>query len=172
MVVNHHLLAADLAVRQASDNWEEAAVLPPYQRLVLDEAHHLEDVAASHLGRAGDAAAACAGCSAGSSATAAAWCPTLAHELRGRGDLLSRASLDLLRERLLPALGDARRASEAMFLRLYERLAEAPARRSSGSSDEFATDPIWERGPGARAATRRCAPSARCGTRWRRSPTG
>ena len=46
VVVNHHLLAADLAVRQASDNWQEAAVLPPYQRLVLDEAHHLEDVAA------------------------------------------------------------------------------------------------------------------------------
>ncbi len=50
VVVNHHLLAADLAVRQASDNWQEAAVLPPYRRLVLDEAHHLEDVAAAHLG--------------------------------------------------------------------------------------------------------------------------
>jgi ATP-dependent DNA helicase DinG len=50
VVVNHHLLAADLAVRQASDNWQEAAVLPPYQRLILDEAHHLEDVAAKHLG--------------------------------------------------------------------------------------------------------------------------
>src|SRR2546422_8560939 len=34
----------------ASDNWQEAAVLPPYRRLVLDEAHHLEDVAAMHLG--------------------------------------------------------------------------------------------------------------------------
>ena len=50
VVVNHHLLAADLSVRQAQDNWEEAAVLPPYRRLVLDEAHHLEDVAADHLG--------------------------------------------------------------------------------------------------------------------------
>src|SRR2546426_1169580 len=49
-VVNHHLLASDLAVRIASDNWQEAAVLPPYRRLVLDEAHHLEDVAAHHLG--------------------------------------------------------------------------------------------------------------------------
>src|SRR2546427_12350128 len=50
VVVNHHLLASDLAVRMASDNWQEAAVLPPYRRLVLDEAHHLEDVAAMHLG--------------------------------------------------------------------------------------------------------------------------
>ncbi len=32
-------------------NWEDAAVLPPYHRLVLDEGHHLEDVAAEHLGR-------------------------------------------------------------------------------------------------------------------------
>jgi len=28
VVVNHHLLASDLAVRMASDNWQEAAVLP------------------------------------------------------------------------------------------------------------------------------------------------
>src|SRR6266581_314321 len=59
VVVNHHLLASDLAVRMVSDNWQEAAVLPPYRRLVLDEAHHLEDVAAMHLGaqvsRLGDA---------------------------------------------------------------------------------------------------------------------
>ena len=38
VVVNHHLLAADLSVRRAQDNWEDAAVLPPYKRLVLDEA--------------------------------------------------------------------------------------------------------------------------------------
>jgi ATP-dependent DNA helicase DinG len=50
VVVNHHLLSADLAVRQVQDNWTEAAVLPPYRRLILDEAHHLEDVAAAHLG--------------------------------------------------------------------------------------------------------------------------
>src|SRR5256714_3048362 len=50
VVVNHHLLASDLAVRMASVNWQEAAVLPPYRRLILDEAHHLQDVAAMHLG--------------------------------------------------------------------------------------------------------------------------
>src|SRR5207245_4389130 len=32
VVVNHHLLASDLAVRIASDDWQEAAVLPPYRR--------------------------------------------------------------------------------------------------------------------------------------------
>src|SRR5689334_17017331 len=144
VVVNHHLLAADLSVRQAQDNWEEAAVLPPYRRLVLDEAHHLEDVAASHLGvqvssrtvrrllsrfeRNGRGLA-----------------PTLAHELMGRSDMLSRASLDLLRERLLPAVADARRAGEAMFQRLLERLDGAMAGQLR-LDDEFATDDIWEQG--------------------------
>ncbi|MGH7689491.1 MAG: JAB domain-containing protein, partial [Gemmatimonadaceae bacterium] len=42
VVANHHLLLADIAVRRASQNWEEAAVLPSYQRIVIDEGHHLE----------------------------------------------------------------------------------------------------------------------------------
>ncbi|MEP7176800.1 MAG: helicase C-terminal domain-containing protein [Gemmatimonadales bacterium] len=144
VVVNHHLLAADLSVRQAQDNWEEAAVLPPYRRLILDEAHHLEDVAAAHLGvqvshrtvrrlltrfeRNGRGLA-----------------PTLAHELMSRGDLLSRASLDLLNQRLLPAVADARRASDAMFLRLHTRLEGAPAVQLRLAED-FATDEIWDEG--------------------------
>ena len=144
VVVNHHLLAADLSVRQAQDNWEEAAVLPPYRRLVLDEAHHLEDVAASHLG-----------VQVGSRAVrrllsrfernGRGLAPTLAHELRAQGDLLSRASLDLLQQRLLPALGDARRASEAMFQRLLDRLDGLPAGQLRLAED-FATDDIWDEG--------------------------
>ncbi len=43
VVVNHHLLLADLAVRRAQQNWGDAAVLPAYTRLVIDEGHHLED---------------------------------------------------------------------------------------------------------------------------------
>ena len=38
VVVNHHLLMADVAVRRASGNWSEAAVLPPFTRLVIDGA--------------------------------------------------------------------------------------------------------------------------------------
>src|SRR5690606_15394549 len=41
VVVNHHLLMADIAVRRASQRWDEAAVLPAYKRLVIDEGHHL-----------------------------------------------------------------------------------------------------------------------------------
>ena len=50
LVVNHHLLFADLAVRRATRNYTHSAVLPPYQRVVLDEAHNVEDAATSHLG--------------------------------------------------------------------------------------------------------------------------
>ena len=50
LVVNHHLLFTDLAVRAATRNYTEAAVLPPYRRVVLDEAHNVEDAATSHLG--------------------------------------------------------------------------------------------------------------------------
>src|SRR5690606_37707935 len=50
LVVNHHLLFTDLAVRRASQNWTQSAVLPAYRRVVLDEAHNVEDAATSHLG--------------------------------------------------------------------------------------------------------------------------
>jgi ATP-dependent DNA helicase DinG len=50
LVVNHHLLFSDLAIRRAAGNYTAPAVLPPYRRLILDEAHNLEDAATSHLG--------------------------------------------------------------------------------------------------------------------------
>jgi len=144
VVVNHHLLAADLAIRQAQDNWVEAAVLPPYRRLILDEAHHLEDVAAAHLGlqvtsrgvrrllgrfeRNGRGLV-----------------PALAAELGGRGDLLGRASLDVLQMQLLPALADARRMTDVLFARMLRRLADIPG-GVLRVDDAFAEDPMWEQG--------------------------
>jgi len=50
LVVNHHLLFTDLAVRRATRNHTQAAVLPPYKHVILDEAHNVEDSATSHLG--------------------------------------------------------------------------------------------------------------------------
>ncbi len=50
LVVNHHLLMADVSVRAALDNYDEDAVLPPSARVILDEAHHLEDVATAYFG--------------------------------------------------------------------------------------------------------------------------
>lgn len=50
VVSNHSLLFSDLAVRRAQDNYTAPAVLPPYKRVILDEAHNIEDAATEHLG--------------------------------------------------------------------------------------------------------------------------
>ncbi len=50
IVVNHALFFSDLDIRIASDNFADAAVLPPANRVIFDEAHHLEDVATARLG--------------------------------------------------------------------------------------------------------------------------
>ena len=47
LVVNHHLLFADIESRMNGAGYEDAAVLPPYKRIVFDEAHGIEDSATS-----------------------------------------------------------------------------------------------------------------------------
>ena len=47
VVVNHHLLCADLAVKESS----YGAVIPEYDTLIVDEAHLLEDVATQYFGQ-------------------------------------------------------------------------------------------------------------------------
>ncbi|MFQ5824449.1 MAG: helicase C-terminal domain-containing protein [bacterium] len=49
LVANHHLLFSDLAVR-VTKGASENAVLPAYDRIIFDEAHHLEDVATNYFG--------------------------------------------------------------------------------------------------------------------------
>jgi len=50
LIVNHHLLFADLALRKVLGNYAELSILPAYRKLVLDEAHNIEDVATSYFG--------------------------------------------------------------------------------------------------------------------------
>jgi ATP-dependent DNA helicase DinG len=144
VVVNHHLLTSDLAVRIAQDNWQDAAVLPPYRRLVLDEAHHVEDTAAVHLGtqvtqrgvirlfnrleRNGRGLL-----------------PTLLAELARKKDQLSSASFDLVRQSLIPELHRARRHAEQLFGLLADRIKNEtdPVLRLR---DDFSKDPIWTSG--------------------------
>ncbi len=144
VVVNHHLLASDLAIRRNTDNWRDAAVLPPYKRLVLDEAHHLEDTAAQHLGHQ------------------VTWfgvirlfgrlerngkglIPALIAELRRREDLLSAASVELLRTDLMPALQDARTHAQRVFGLLADLLVDR-GEQVLRLTDEFSKDAIWEQG--------------------------
>ncbi len=46
LIVNHHLFFSDLAIRR----FGYAEVLPRYQAVIFDEAHHLENVATSYFG--------------------------------------------------------------------------------------------------------------------------
>jgi ATP-dependent DNA helicase DinG len=52
LIANHHLLFADLSVRHEAGESSEVAVLPKYQRVILDEAHDVEEVASSYFGAA------------------------------------------------------------------------------------------------------------------------
>jgi ATP-dependent DNA helicase DinG len=144
IVVNHHLLMSDVAVRRASNNWEEAAVLPAYTRLVIDEGHHLEDAAAAHLGM---------------TATRRSLqrlfnrlerrgrglLPALVGKLSMSDDLLSTASLDLVHARLDPAV-DAVRVKSSMLFDLLELLLAESGQPVIRLTERFAKDPIWETG--------------------------
>lgn len=47
IIVNHHLFFADIESRMNGAGYEDTAVLPPYKRVVFDEAHGIEDSATS-----------------------------------------------------------------------------------------------------------------------------
>ena len=47
IVVNHHLLFADIESRMSGISYDEASVLPPYRRIIFDEAHGIENAATS-----------------------------------------------------------------------------------------------------------------------------
>ena len=49
LVANHHLLFADLAVRAENQNFNNPAILPNYSRVILDEAHNIEDIATEYF---------------------------------------------------------------------------------------------------------------------------
>jgi ATP-dependent DNA helicase DinG len=47
IIVNHHLLFADIAVK---DGGENAGIIPDYNSVIFDEAHEVEDVAGQYFG--------------------------------------------------------------------------------------------------------------------------
>jgi len=51
LIVNHHILFADKAIKKQKDYREERAIIPSYKRLIIDEAHHLEEVALDALSK-------------------------------------------------------------------------------------------------------------------------
>ena len=49
LVVNHHLLFSDLAMRISGAGFENTAVLPPFNKIIFDEAHNIEKSATSYF---------------------------------------------------------------------------------------------------------------------------
>jgi ATP-dependent DNA helicase DinG len=144
IVVNHHLLLSDLAVRRAAQNWEDAAVLPAYGRLVVDEGHHLEDAAATHLGatvtRRGLQRLVSRLDRRGKGLL-----PALVMRLSASSDLLSTASLDLIEARLAPSVNALARKSVLLF-DLLDTFIEEEGQPVVRLTTAFASHPIWKAG--------------------------
>lgn len=118
LVVNHHLLFSDLAVRRVQGNYTAPAVLPPYTRVVLDEAHNLEDAATSHLGanvtRRGILRALARLDRRGKGLLGA-----IEDRLRaGKDDLLQQDAIAQISDKLRPAVERARQTTTELFERL------------------------------------------------------
>ena len=144
IVVNHHLLMSDVAVRRVSQNWDDAAVLPAYSRLVVDEGHHMEDAAAAHLG-ATVTRRSLQRLFARLDRTGKGILPALMARLAEGKDLLSAASLDLAATKLSPSVLAARDRAGLVFDLLSTLLDEsgAPVLRLT---DDFARHRIWRNG--------------------------
>ncbi|MDH5680489.1 MAG: helicase-related protein, partial [Spirochaetota bacterium] len=51
LVVNHHILCSDMAIKGVTeDSTMVYGLLPPYEKVIVDEAHNLESVAINYLG--------------------------------------------------------------------------------------------------------------------------
>ena len=147
IVVNHHLLMADLAVRRASQRWDDAAVLPAYKRLIIDEGHHLEDAAGEHLGQSVSRRG-LERLFARLERRGKGLLPALEKALAVGIDALSVASLDLVRARLFPSLGSARMRTAVLY-DLLARWVEEQRESQIRLTDRFDEDPIWTAGLGA-----------------------
>jgi ATP-dependent DNA helicase DinG len=144
VVVNHHLLMADIAVRRASQNWNEAAVLPAYTRLIIDEGHHLEDAASAHLGQTVTRRG-LQRLFSRLERRGKGLLPSLERKLSNASDLLSVASLDLVRARLYPSTRAARELGSRLF-DLLEEWIVAQSDTQVRLTDAFEDDSIWKAG--------------------------
>ena len=50
LVVNHHMLFSDIAIKKEAGDFTAQAVLPHYKRVIFDEAHSIEDSATEYFG--------------------------------------------------------------------------------------------------------------------------
>jgi ATP-dependent DNA helicase DinG len=144
VVVNHHLLMADIAVRRASQNWSESAVLPAYTRIVIDEGHHLESAAGAHLGQTVTRRG-LQRLFSRLERRGKGLLPALERKLAAANDLLSVASLDLVNQRLYPSTSAAQRLATTLFDLLDEWIT-SKAESQVRLTDAFDDEAIWKAG--------------------------
>ena len=147
LVVNHHLLFSDLAVRRAQDNYTAPAVLPPYRRVVLDEAHNLEEAATAHLGvsisRRGMERMLTRLDRRGRGVLQAVEAALLA----GGSDLLQQDALDRIAQQVRPGVEQALRRAAELFAQLEARVArvdDGVLRLDEGATDDGQTEEALE----------------------------
>ncbi len=123
IVTNHHLLLADAALKvKAGDAAQRAGVLPPYDALICDEAHRLEDIASELFGlRVSSARVA----TLGQDATRAFAAAGLGSPLFVRGDAAGlSAELGAAAAAFFGQVGDLARAEDARTLLPRDALSE------------------------------------------------
>ncbi|QDU71828.1 ATP-dependent DNA helicase [Mucisphaera calidilacus] len=129
LVVNHALFFADLALRE-----QGVGILPPYDAVVLDEAHNIEDVAAEHFGLAL------------SRAQVTRLLSRLFYPARQRGILVAQngvADTDLL-ERAIRQTEHVRLAADAYFNAWIEYHRDHPNTNGRIRDPELINDPLSE----------------------------
>ncbi len=145
VVVNHHLLMSDVAVRRAQQNWDEAAVIPAYTRLVIDEGHHLEEAAAAHLG-ASVSRRALQRLFGRLDRRGKGLLPTLVNRLGNANDLWAAKSLEIVSTDLIPLVDATRERAELVFDLLDTVLHEPDAPAQLRLSATFAKHRVWDGG--------------------------
>jgi ATP-dependent DNA helicase DinG len=147
VISNHYLFCADLAVRRHHDFDDDRLVLPPYEHVVFDEAHHLETVAAEYLGLRldeGETRRFCERLLHREGRWGMGWLSSLRERLLDKGKDLHflQQSIALLESVIIPGLLGLEEALNVFFRLLREmkdRLA-APEALEAEESFRFTTD--------------------------------
>ncbi|MEK7793971.1 MAG: helicase C-terminal domain-containing protein [Candidatus Hydrogenedentota bacterium] len=125
VVVNHHMLFSDLSIKREAGNFSSLAVLPAFERLILDEAHHVEDSATEYFGveaTRNGAMSLLGRFLRTERGRERGLVPFIKLKLVQEAVSLSHSEIDamlkLIAEELLPAWGAARQALETAFMAL------------------------------------------------------
>ncbi len=126
LIVNHHLLFSDLALRQKDPS---AGILPNYDYLIIDEAHHLEATATNHY-------------SVEINNTRVKWfLDSLFYERNESGTATRYESEDLKHE-----VEKARKQANLFFDTIEEYFNELEAWNTTQRIDENSVDKVFSRG--------------------------